>query len=140
MPCVLRDWVIEQPLAIQGTLVTGIRGPDGAPKYCPAKELVQAYRWTVMNNAHAKEHAGSFMGDWTGIPSDEALRAFLKDHDSYSHHWMMHFIHCAEIVGYLHPDNMIRAWWSLFYESMCDAFHMGIETKDQMMRRLASRT
>lgn len=144
-----RDWVGELSLAMQGTLATAVRGPDGCPKVDPAKDIICAYRWTIMNNAHQgvmtrdglrAGHGDTFMGDWTGIPPSESRKAFLKSHDQYPHHWLMHLIHCAEIVGYGHPDANIRKWWRSFYEDFCDAFHMYPETREQMMERLKERT
>lgn len=139
MKCVLRDWVIEQPLAIQGTLITAIRGPDGTPKITPAKQLVQAYRYTVLNNAHDREFAGSFMGDWTGHPRSEVVEAFMASPDEYPHHWLMHFTHATEIVGYLHPDSKTRYHWKDFYYRVCSGLHMNPETKTQMLSRLESK-
>jgi len=133
-----REWVDEHSLAIQGTLGTVVRGPDFSSKESTAKPLVRALRYTFMNNAHDIEfnHHDRFMGDHTGLCSSEELEEFIEDHDSYPHHWLMHFIHAAEIVGYLHPDRNIARFWLNFYFRMCSSFHMTFETKIEMLERL----
>lgn len=133
-----RDWVDEYSLAIQGTLGTVVRGPDGSSKESIAKPLVRALRFTFMNNAHDVEfnHHDKFMGDHTGLCSIEEVSKFYNDHDSFPHHWLMHFIHAAEIVGYLHPNTQIARFWLQFYTLMCDCMHMKTETKDEMIIRL----
>lgn len=137
----MREWVDEHSLAIQGTLATIVRGPDNSDKESTAKPLVRALRYTFMNNAHDIEfnHHDKFMGDHTGLCDPEQLEYFIENHDAYSHHWLMHFIHAAEIIGYLHPDRNISQFWRQFYFKMCDSMHMLYESKNEMLDRLAEK-
>jgi hypothetical protein len=63
----------------------------------------------------------------------------VEDHDQYPHHWLMHMIHCAEIIGYLHSDITISEWWRNYYLAWCNVFHMLPETKELMLQRLRER-
>lgn len=169
---VLQKWVTDQSKAIQGTLLTGVRGPDGCSKWDDAKRVVQAFRFTFMNNAHTgnkcedcsgigylgpianevicnicdgdpdrmfPKDGDTFMGDWSGIPEHDSGAKLLKNHDHYPHHWLMHLIHCSEIIGYLHPNDKIQRWWHDFYLKWCNTFHMIAESKDEMLSRLKER-
>ena len=142
MRSVIRDWAQQESLAIQGVLCTAVRGPDGMPKHDPAKPLVRALRYTFMNNAHdpgAKED-DDFMGDFTGLPLPRnAADEYFSNHDQDPHHWLMHFIHASEIIGYKHPDLEVREYWRRFYFRACQSFHMAPETSGQMAARLAER-
>lgn len=60
----------------------------------------------------------------------------VNDHDGYPHHFLLHLIHCAEVVGYKHPDSNIRENWLSFYLLMSAQFHMTPETEDEMDYRL----
>lgn len=138
---VLLRWVMELPLAMQGTLVMAMRGPDNAPKDGLAKDLTRAYRAACLINAHEKGTPGDdFMGDYSGLPPnpDATLAAFRRDHDQYPHHWLMHLIHGAQIIGAFHDDDTVVAFWDRFYHEMCSSFHMHGETLVQMQRRLRS--
>lgn len=141
---VLHDWVHGQSFQIQALLLTGMRGPDGCDKHNPAKAVVRYLRGAVIKPA----------GEWanhptmpTGLNDNDFMWgeydvfkeygiAFWRDHDAYPHHFIMHLIHCAEVLGYLHTDPVIKSNWYWFYEKACDSFHMRPETKNQMLKRL----
>lgn len=139
---VLHDWVHTLPFQQQALLMTGMRGPDGHDKHCHAKAIVRFLRGAVLKPA----------GDWNGTNNNDFMwgqykylhveifeqlsQAFFDDHDAYPHHFLMHLIHCAEVVGYKHPDNEVRSYWLEFYMAACDSFHMYPETMEQMDDRL----
>ena len=134
--CVLRDWVLELPLQMQGTLLCAMRGPDGSPKNAPAKNLVRAFRAVLTNNALPLGLKNTFAGDGSGITSESEIEAFFASIDQYQHHWYNHFFHAAEIVGYCHPDQQIRQFWKNFYERCCRDAHLNPETELQLRNRL----
>lgn len=68
--------------------------------------------------------------------ASEAAKLFIDAHDEYPHHFTMHLLHSAEILGYKHPDLKTRRFWMKLYEQGCDAFHMYPETEKQMDIRL----
>jgi hypothetical protein len=61
---------------------------------------------------------------------------FWHDHDEYPHHFIMHLVHCAEVLGYKHPDIEISSCWRTFYFAACESFHMHPETPEEMDERL----
>lgn len=136
---VLRSWVTERlTLQMQGTILTAIRGPDNEAKESPSKPVVRAYRCVVLKNARNFEPGDTFMGDGSGTITPEACRAFFKNHDQSPHHWIMHMIHSAEIVGYFHPNPEVARHWLGFYHKACDDLHMNPETKEQLTQRLGA--
>ncbi len=61
---------------------------------------------------------------------------YLKTVDELPHHFQLHFLHAAEILGYKHPIPWIAAWWNLCYLKLVKDMHLQPETKEQMMKRL----
>jgi hypothetical protein len=137
---VMKDWALELPIRMQSTMMLGLRGPDTLTKNNNAKTLIRELRFAILQPAFPVElerlATDDFMGTQTGYASDEDAEAFLADHDQYPHHWLMHFIHTIEIVGYYHPDLGIRFYWHRLYEFLVAAFHMNPETREQLEQRL----
>lgn len=144
---VLHDWVHLLPFQQQALLMTGMRGPDGCSKHNNAKVIVRYLRGAVLKPA----------GDWNGknnndfmwgeyiIPNGpynttdlfiEYSKGFWESHDEFPHHFIMHLIHCAEVVAYHHPVGDIRRSWNAFYLDGCKSFHMAPESYDEMNERL----
>ena len=67
---------------------------------------------------------------------DEIAGQYLRDLDAIPHHFQLHFLHAAEIVGYKHPDARIRAWWAKLYVRLVEDMHLHPETEAEMDRRL----
>lgn len=40
---------------------------------------------------------------------------YLKYVDELPHHFQLHFMHAAEILGYKHPDDVVRRFWNTTY-------------------------
>lgn len=143
---VVREWIDDLPLRIQSTLLLSMRGPDGVSKEGPAKVLIRELRYTILMPAFPKElfpdkKDDTFMGTQTGyvwgnVAGWNAIKNFKENHDEYPHHWLMHFLHAAEIVGQYHPQVVVRQFWWSFYVEMCAAFHMNIETLPELDMRL----
>lgn len=134
---VLHDWVHQLPFQMQALLLTGMRGPDENNKYNAAKAITRYLRGVVIKPA----------GKWSGINDNDFMwgdydvfaeykKTFFSDHDEYPHHFIMHLVHCAEVVGYYHPTVHIGHKWLSFYLDACDAFHMNPETFKQLRERL----
>lgn len=134
--CVLKDWVLDLKLQMQGTLLCAMRGPDGSAKNDPAKALVRAFRAVITNNALPLGPKNTFAGDGTGVADKEDVEAFFASIDQYQHHWYNHFFHAAEIVGYCHPDPVVAKFWLNFYYRCCHDAHLNPETKEQLVNRL----
>lgn len=136
MPSVLQSWVMELPLREQGTLLTAVRGCDVAPKRpydSLERRLVAAIRCSFMNPADPREVdvPGSFFS--TDIP----IPVQLSGIGHYPQHWFSHVWHAVEVLGYRHPDDVIRARWYTFYRAMCKDQHTNPETREQMITRLS---
>jgi len=134
---VLHDWVHTLTFQQQALLMTAMRGPDNAQKHCAAKSIVRYLRGIVLKPA----------GDWSGKNDNDFMwgerhlfyqyaGAFWGNHDEYPHHFIMHLLHSAEVVGYKHPDKQVRSQWNYFYVTGCNSFHMKPESEIEMDRRL----
>jgi len=58
------------------------------------------------------------------------------DHDCLPHHYIMHLVHAAEVIGYNHPQDEIRGHFRSWYLLMCRKLHVNPETEAQMNERL----
>ncbi len=137
MSTVMKPWVLELPWKQQGVLICACRGVDGFSKEHVSKPLTRAYRQTLMFCADIdKASTGtSFMST---KPLDPKLVDDFMDFqlDSYPMHWLLHFIHAVEIVGYKHPDWIVRNYWLNLYSRIVKALHLHPETEKEMDNRL----
>lgn len=67
---------------------------------------------------------------------DRVMKEYLRSTDEIPHHFHMHVLHAAEIIGYKHPVQHIRAWWNKFYNHMVSDAHLFPESEALMDRRL----
>lgn len=139
------DWALALPIQQQSVLFLAARGPDGVAKFHPAKAVVRAYRGTVLVAARYGrllaygEKADDFMSldrfandfHWA-----EDVRAYFHNVDSLPHHYQMHLMHGAQIVGYKHPDERFRDQWRAFYLRAVDDLHLYPEPEELMNERL----
>ncbi len=159
---VLQPWVEDLSYMMQGVLVSSIRGPDGLPKDHIAKLLIRWLRRCTLHMAFesatanhpvvftdpSKEGGGSFTGPslsketdaWrTGIWEPamyNVLKEYLATLDAVPHHFQLHFMHAAEILGYKHPDYRISSWWAECYRRLANDMHLNPESEIQMSFRL----
>lgn len=144
---ILHDWVSTLTFQQQALLLTAVRGGDGLPKYDSSKAIVRFLRSAIMKPAGEWDgkNTDSFMwGSYSHIDGDgDTINTFrnnatvvLNNHDHIPHHFLMHLIHCAEVLGYKHPDNGVANEWNWFYTRFCESFHMMPETCEQMDERL----
>jgi len=157
MTSVLQNWVQELPMMQQTVLLTAIRGPDGVEKYHPSKYLLRWFRRCVLLSAmdHRviimpyEDGGGSFTGPSIELPPgarhlgiqwqdkmDERVGEYLRAVDALPHHFQMHFMHAAEIVGYKHPGPETRQWWNRTYVRLVHDLHLWPETEEQLDQRL----
>lgn len=156
MTSVLQPWVASLTFMQQTVLLTAVRGPDGSPKYGPTKMLLRWYRRCILLSSldggvvladPFDPNGGSFMGpsvlmraadadyDWQWY-LDEIVSQYLRELDALPHHFQLHLLHAAEIVGYKHPDEAIRAWWANVYLRLVHDMHLWPETEEQLDHRL----
>lgn len=141
------EWCRELPLQQQSVLLLAARGPDGIAKNHPCKRLQRAYRACVLKAAYEGglmewgqgHYHNTFMGlDEFGSVSawDAVVDGFFDTADDLPHHFLMHLLHGAEILGYKHPDGRFRQRWIEFYLRGCREMHLNEEPCEQMDLRL----
>ncbi len=69
----------------------------------------------------------------------EVVGSYLRELDAIPHHFQLHLLHAAQIVGYKHPDRRVRGWWLQTYERLVHDMHLWPETEAQMDLRLSDR-
>lgn len=147
MGSVLQNWVMELPLRAQGTLLTGIRGCDLAPKIpgsiveeygcssgeCSVERRLSAYlRYCVLNPADPREV--DIPGAW--FQSKPPLDWKPSQLMHYPLHWYSHLMHCFEVVAYLHPHAAVRAECYAIYGRLVASLHLNVESYEEMIERL----
>jgi hypothetical protein len=140
MPSILQPWVENIGLRHQGVLVSAMRGCDTAPRHDPSKFIQRLLRGAVL-----EPHCGRTGKPMTYIviEDDETkwwdmVTPFLRSWDHYPNHYVMHFIHATEIIGYLGPTHtpVFSERWVDFYFRSCRALHLTPETAEQLNFRL----
>lgn len=128
---------MELPLREQGTLLTVVRGCDLTPKYpldSNARKLVACLRYTFLNPADEREvdaERGTFM-------SREPPPIFkVSEFGHLPWHWLSHIMHACEVVGYRHPNRIVRERYIAIYERMAHSFHLNPETREQFIARMS---
>lgn len=147
MTSVLQDWVTELPLRAQGTLLTGVRGCDVAPK----DPTTITEKWGCSTGeCQAERELAAFLRFCFMVPADsrevDVPGAFFKSSppaswkpSQFGHfplHWFSHMMHCFEIIGYCHPDPDIMGEASEIYRRMVISLHLNPETYPEMLERL----
>jgi hypothetical protein len=133
----LHDWVHTLTFQQQALLMTGMRGPDGCNKHNAAKALVRYLRGAICKPAGNWSYGNDNDFMWGNYPLFQSWQKdFFDDPDGYPHHFIMHLVHCAQVIGYKHPDIVIARNWRSFYIKACHSFHMNAESEDDMDERL----
>lgn len=156
---VVQEWISELTFMQQSVLLSAIRGADGTDKAHPAKDIQRWFRRCVLYTSFLSDEAGygvaltdpysSGGGEFTGpVPNyykhapsfTDGLKGVVDGYfrrvDSLPHHFHMHLMHAAEIIGYKHPNEEIRDMWNDFYYRCCKDLHVNPETEDQLDKRL----
>jgi hypothetical protein len=156
MPCVLQEWVCDLTMMQQSVLIAAVRGPDGIRKDHVAKLLLRWMRRCVLYSAMDRRvlmnpydlGGGSFTGpsiDYRSPDLDrgywqEAMQNLVNDYlravDELPHHFQLHFMHAAEILGYKHPNGEIGEWWDRTYRRIANDAHLEPESEKRMDWRL----
>lgn len=153
MSSVIQAWVSGLSMMQQTVLLTAIRGPDGLPKYGAIKMLLRWYRRCVLLSAMdgrvlsnpIDNNGGSFTGpslqgndelDGWAERMQTHVNQYLRDLDAIPHHFQMHFMHAAEILGYKHPVLETRMFWNGVYLRLVHDMHVWPETEAQLDARL----
>jgi hypothetical protein len=144
---VLPDWMASLPMQQQSVLILALRGPDGIRKHHPCKAIVRFYRGTVLKAARfgrllrIDEKADTFMsmdGFIDNLKFNSKVKEYFDSIDELPHHYHMHLMHGAQVLGYKHPDHEYRSRWHHFYLKCLDDSHTPHpETEEEMDERLS---
>jgi hypothetical protein len=138
---VLQDWVMELPLRYQGTLLTAVRGCDDEPKewtstgvaYSQGRRITAFIRFCFMNPADPREvdkEEGSFFMSNPPDPFKPSSLGHLPQH------WYSHIMHALEIIGYCHPDLVLRDKAYKMYYELVHSLHLNCESVTRLHERL----
>lgn len=134
MPSIVQDWVADLGLRHQGGLMTAVRGCDSVPKEDASKSLVRSYRSYILT-AFGRNPL-SFI-EFTPLSKlRERMQSVANNFDHYPIHFVLHLVQAAEIVGYHHPETLVRQLWLHFYTLMCHKMHLQPESKEALDTRL----
>lgn len=165
MKSVLQDWVMTLPMMQQAVLCSALRGPDGVSKLSNVKVPLRFFRGVILNPADPElieqgrldvfmtfnlgyydpDEGTGYVKDGVAFSRFQAICAeFLSDLDQYNIHFLTHFMHAIEIVGYKYgrgklvggPELQIREQWNWLYAELCRALHVYPESIDQLNERL----
>lgn len=139
---VLQSWVTRIPIRAQGTLLTGTRGCDLAPKNpfvtketedeIPERTLVAYLRYCCFNPADTREI--DIPGAWMRSSPPNKWKPSQFGH--YPIHWYSHLMHCFEIIGQYHYDNTTRATCEKIYVKLVRGLHLNPERPSHLVKRL----
>lgn len=137
MGSIIQDWAARLGLRHQGVLVSAIRGCDSLPREDPSKYLVRVYRGVLLR-AHCGDlkKAASFMLPFDPESWHDASDEFFESIDHYPNHWILHWMHACQIVGYQHPNDKIRFIFMQMYKRLVKKFHLNPESAEQLEERL----
>lgn len=68
---------------------------------------------------------------------DRSRLTYLRYVDEMPHHFQLHFMHAAQIVGYKHDNPETAAWWLAFYLMIVNDAHLFPESEALMDQRLS---
>lgn len=135
---VVRPWLANHcSFKEQAVVLSALRGCDGIQKEDVSKKFTRKLRsimfYPAMVNVMSEE-VDKYMKTVLE-PSD--LEKLVKNLDHYPMHWVMHFAHAAEIVGYRHPIAAIAEYWrTVYYRIVREGLHLNPETIEQLDQRL----
>jgi len=62
---------------------------------------------------------------------------YLDHVDELPHHFQLHFMHAAQIIGAHHDNEQTAQWWRHFYLMLVNDMHLHPETDEEMNLRLS---
>lgn len=147
---VLQPWVCRLTFMQQSVLLTAVRGPDGIRKNHPIKVLMRWFRRCTLISAFEgraiddpyEGGGGSFTGPLHREADgciDQYVGVYLQHVDELPHHFQLHLMHAAEIIGYKHPNAEISEFWRQFYYALVKDAHLRPESEKEMDRRLGDK-
>jgi hypothetical protein len=131
---VLLPWVIELPLMMQSVVLSATRGCDGVSKHDVSKKIIRKIREQVFVDAGPTTEQSFLAKDSETL--EVLITELIDDIDKYPVHFVSHLWFALEIIGYLHPDEVIRDRFLTAYVGIIQSLHLNPETMDQLLNRL----
>ena len=125
--CVMLPWTMSLSIMMQTVLISAIRGPDGVRKDHPVKRLMRFYRRSVLRlafgggqvNSPYTPGGGSFTGPIEPVFTMEQIgNGYIDYMDELPHHFTMHMIQAARIVGNFHDDVHVGVFWLWWHDTI----------------------
>lgn len=144
---VLLPWTESLTFMQQSVLIAAVRGPDGIRKDHPVKVLCRWLRRSFLKSAFDggelatpyEKGGGSFTGPASTSECEglgAAVDYYFRTVDELPHHFQLHLMHAAEILGYKHPTEYTREFWHKFYLACVNDMHLFPESEELMDLRL----
>jgi len=135
---VVRPWLAECcSFKEQAVLLSALRGCDGIPKEDVSKKFTRKLRSVLFYPAMINVMDSEVDKYMKTTISENDFVDLKKGLDHYPMHWVMHFAHAAEIIGYKHPDGTIRNFWLTVYVGIVrEGLHLNTESVEQLNARL----
>lgn len=137
---IIQPWAANLGMRHQGVLVSAIRGCDSVGREDPSKYLVRVYRGVLLV-PHCEDinKASSFMVPLNPVEWEKSRMEFFRSIDHYPNHWLLHFMHACEIVGYKHPDFYLTGHHFVYlYAKLVKKFHLHPESESELDARLSA--
>jgi hypothetical protein len=89
---------------------------------------------TSSEEAHDIWSSLSYQDQWMFF--SRMRNVYLRHVDELPHHFQLHFMHAAQIVGEYHPIDKVRDWWQNFYLMIVNDAHLFPEPREALEDRL----
>lgn len=139
---VVQTWMNRLTWKQQTVVLAALRGCDGVSKDDISKTVHRYLRAVILENAGTantpfmKSSVGEYFDDQIYSERFQMVKNFRRDIDRYPTHYILHFMHAAEIIGYNHPIPNVARFWRETYYLFVDAMHLQVETKEMNDYRL----
>jgi hypothetical protein len=137
---ILQPWVESLGLRHQGVIVSAMRGCDNAERDDASKKIQRLLRGAVLEShcGRSVKPASYIMTEPDANAWQAMVKPFIDSHDHYPNHYVLHFLHACEIIGYHGPrdEPVYSDRWRGVYFTLCYKFHINPETKEQLDQRL----
>ena len=126
---------LNNPAEPNGGSFTG-PSVEGYPDYMSAHHY-RALGSLRDGSAHRPGGQGDGWRDTWQEAMDDWVTEYIRSLDEVPHHFQLHFLHAAEILGYKHPLADIRDWWFNVYRRLVRDMHLYPESEATLDHRLS---
>lgn len=113
---------------------------DGGGSFTGPFTRAHAVSLGIVSQGHLARDNELFLPPELGVAwsiFDCTRDVYLRHVDELPHHFQLHLMHAAEIVGYYHPNREIAEWWRTFYMMIVNDAHLYPEPPEHLNLRLS---